>query len=143
MPSDVIEHFVFANTLQTFRIWGQERALGSLSHGVFQRYNHEDNQVHSYRHVKTTRYLMGVNRNGSIILLYGWDDNHRDEKITEFTRLSVCGVHVEGEREYISDEDWLTFSRAKNLWILRERKISLDQSWLFDNIDNRFEVMEV
>ena len=143
MPSDIIEHFVFSNTRQTFSIWGAERALGRFSHGEFHRYNYEDGQMHSYRHVKSTKLLMGANRNCSIILLYGWDEKDKEEKMMQFSYLAIHGVHVEGEREYISDEDWLTFSRAKNLWILRERQISLDESWMFDDIYNRFKAMEV
>lgn len=108
-----------------------------------------NNYILSFRRGKKYKYVCvgslicvrGIS-DAEIMLLHGWDHTHRKEKISIINSLIWAGSDVIGDESQIHENDWNQFRYLRNERIFRLRH-EFYQDWLFDNILNRFSLMEI
>lgn len=96
---------------------------------------------YKYTYIGSLIRVRGIS-DAEIMLLHGWDHTHRKEKISIINSLIWAGSDVIGDELQIHETDWNKFRCLRN-----ERIFKLEndfyKDWLFDDMLNRFSLMEI
>lgn len=141
MSNDPKLILVFAKDRKTFDTW----VIKNLFPGAF----NVGRNVHYYRHTEECIYkyvfspftVRGMDPS-EILLLYGWDNIKKNEKMQYITLFIQIGSKVIGDKEYINNNDWNLFCDMRNKYLYRIAK-NFSQDWRFDSIINRFKEMDL
>lgn len=120
---------VFAWNRRIFDDWVQNFHSNSQNRAIRCIYVHELIQVR------------GVGQS-DIVLLRGWDFRNRTEKLQEIAMQIWTGGKIVGVRDQIAEPDWDLFQQLQNEYKYKSQH-NFHQDWLFDDMFNRFNLMEI